>query len=65
MNDVRAATIGKFLRDARVSAGLTQRDVSAKMGYTSAQFVSNWERGVCAPPHPHAAKARKDLAPAS
>lgn len=39
-----------FLRDARIQAGLSQKDVSDKLGYSSAQFVSNWERGLATPP---------------
>jgi transcriptional regulator with XRE-family HTH domain len=42
--------LGSFLKLRRVSKGLSQNDVSHKLGYSSAQFVSNWERGVSAPP---------------
>lgn len=44
------STLGKYLKNKRVAAGLTQTDVSSKLGYTSAQFISNIERGLCAPP---------------
>lgn len=37
----------KFLRE---KAGLTQKQVSIYLGYTTIQLVSNWERGLCMPP---------------
>jgi transcriptional regulator with XRE-family HTH domain len=42
--------LAEFLRSARVEAGLSQREVSEKLGYRTPQFVSNWERGVSSPP---------------
>ena len=42
--------LGKFLAEQRTRAGLTQRDVARRLGYTTPQFVSNWERGVALPP---------------
>ena len=39
-----------FLKSARIRAKLSQRDVSNKLGYTTAQFISNWERGISTPP---------------
>jgi transcriptional regulator with XRE-family HTH domain len=41
---------GNFLANSRDSAGLTQRQVSLKLGYSSAQFISNFERGIATPP---------------
>lgn len=38
---------GAALASRRVSAGLTQADVAYSLGYTSAQFISNMERGIC------------------
>ena len=43
-------SVGKILKDARIVQGLSQRDVSLKLGYTSPQFISNIERGLCMPP---------------
>ncbi|OFZ18454.1 MAG: transcriptional regulator [Bdellovibrionales bacterium GWB1_55_8] len=43
-------TLPEFLRQRRLSAGLSQKDVSDVMGYSTAQFVSNWERGTSHPP---------------
>lgn len=34
------------LKTAREAKGLTQRELAEKLGYTSAQFISNWERDV-------------------
>jgi transcriptional regulator with XRE-family HTH domain len=33
-----------------VAAGFTQAEISIALGYTSAQFISNFERGIAAPP---------------
>ncbi len=41
--------LGQFLKDARATRDLTQREVAEKLGL-HVQFVSNWERGICAPP---------------
>jgi transcriptional regulator with XRE-family HTH domain len=38
------------LKKARAKAGLSQREVSNALGYSTAQFISNWERGVSTPP---------------
>lgn len=35
-----------YLKRKRVEAGVTQADVSRKLGYANPQFVSNWERGM-------------------
>lgn len=42
--------LGAWLKDKRIAAGLSQETVSKKFGYTSSQFISNWERGVSMPP---------------
>jgi transcriptional regulator with XRE-family HTH domain len=43
-------SLNTFLKEARSKAGLSQKDVSDELGYTTAQFVSNWERGLSTPP---------------
>lgn len=43
-------SLSDYLKDKRVKAGFTQMDVANHLGYTSAQFISNWERGISAPP---------------
>lgn len=42
--------MGKYLAELRKRRGLTQRDVSAAMGYSTAQYISNFERGRTLPP---------------
>ncbi len=39
--------LGIALKDARIKKGLTQGEVARLLGYSSAQFVSNAERGLC------------------
>lgn len=39
-----------MLKRYRKQAGFTQAELAKKLGYKSAQFVSNWERGVSALP---------------
>ena len=41
---------GDLLRQARGKAGFTQSKVAEKTGMHK-QFVSNYERGLCLPPH--------------
>jgi transcriptional regulator with XRE-family HTH domain len=47
---LRKRMMGNFLKKCRTKAGLTQSEVADHLGYTSPQFVSNWERGVALPP---------------
>lgn len=42
--------LAEFLKNKRLNAGLSQRDVADKLGYSTPQFISNWERGVSHPP---------------
>lgn len=42
--------LGPYLQESRAKKGLTQKDVSIALGYQTAQFVSEWERGVRSPP---------------
>ena len=37
--------IGTYLKKKRLQSQLSQRDVAVKLGYGSAQFISNIERG--------------------
>ncbi|MES2857253.1 MAG: helix-turn-helix transcriptional regulator [Bdellovibrionota bacterium] len=43
-------TLNDYLRTKRVDSGLSQLDVAKVLGYSSPQFVSNWERGLVSPP---------------
>lgn len=42
--------IGEFLRAKRLAAGLSQGEVARALGYSTAQFISNWERNISQPP---------------
>jgi len=44
------AVVGEYLKELRDNANLTQREVSMALGYSSAQFISNFERGIALPP---------------
>lgn len=44
--------LGTYLKEKRLKANLSQAQVSQELGYTSPQFVSNFERGLCSPPLP-------------
>ena len=48
--ELRQRHIGRYLKEKREKASLTQLDVARHLDYTSPQFVSNWERGVSLPP---------------
>jgi transcriptional regulator with XRE-family HTH domain len=43
-------TLNDYLRQKRLDSGLSQLDVARELGYSSPQFVSNWERGLVSPP---------------
>lgn len=44
-------TLGDLIARQRIDHGLTQITVARALGYTTPQFVSNWERGVSLPPY--------------
>lgn len=48
MKDVKK--FADFLKRSREGVGLTQAEVAQSLGYSTAQFVSNWERGLSHPP---------------
>ncbi len=56
---IRKAAISELLKRARESSGLSQAEVARELGYTSPQFVSNWERGLSSPPVPKLKKLCK------
>jgi transcriptional regulator with XRE-family HTH domain len=43
-------SVGALIKQYRLDAGLSQGDLAKKLGYTTPQFVSNWERELCQPP---------------
>jgi len=42
--------MGAYFQKCREGSGLTQKELSEKLGYSSPQFVSNCERGQCTYP---------------
>lgn len=44
------AKIAAYLRSCRLKSGISQGRVADALGYSSPQFVSNWERGTSVPP---------------
>lgn len=46
----QAKKLALLLKQKRTQAGLSQRDVADKLGYSTPQFISNWERGASIPP---------------
>ncbi len=46
----KKSSLGKYLKEKRIDVGLTQLEAALKLGYSNAQFISNWERGVSSPP---------------
>lgn len=43
-------SLGSYLKEKRIEADLTQSEVAQKLGYSTPQFISNFERGLCSPP---------------
>lgn len=56
---IRREHLGDWLKDKRLAAKLTQWDIAHHFGFTSAQYCSNWERGVAYPPEPRLAELAK------
>lgn len=42
--------LGQLIQQKREEAGLSQYDVAQRLGFSTAQFVSNFERGISRPP---------------
>lgn len=40
----------QYLAKLRQNSGFSQKEISDALGYSSPQFVSNWERGLSTPP---------------
>lgn len=41
--------LNEYLKNERVKANVTQSDIAKKLKLKNAQYVSNFERGVCKP----------------
>jgi transcriptional regulator with XRE-family HTH domain len=44
------ATLGEYIKKTRLAQGYSQSELANILGYTSPQFISDWERGVSSPP---------------
>lgn len=42
--------LGTYLREKRLEKDLSQAELARTLKDVHVQFVSNWERGLCAPP---------------
>lgn len=42
--------LASYFKKRREASGHSQRTVAKELGYSSPQFISNWERGLCGPP---------------
>jgi transcriptional regulator with XRE-family HTH domain len=40
----------QYLKSCREKVNLTQAEVAEKLGYSTPQFISNWERAISVPP---------------
>jgi transcriptional regulator with XRE-family HTH domain len=43
--------LGDLIKEKRETQGLKQQDLSKVFGYTSGQYISNWERRKSNPPN--------------
>ena len=43
-------TLGSFIRKMRLENDYSQAELAANLGYSSPQFISDWERGISSPP---------------
>lgn len=43
-------TLGSFIKTHRLNNNFSQAELAHSLGYSSPQFISDWERGVSAPP---------------
>jgi transcriptional regulator with XRE-family HTH domain len=41
--------VSSFLREKRLESGLTQMEAARHLGHSTAQYISNLERGLCEP----------------
>ncbi len=50
MKSSRYETLSNYLHQKRSAKNITQSNLASVLGYTSPQFISNWERGLAKPP---------------
>lgn len=46
----KKVSFADFLRESRIKANMSQIEVASELGYSTSQFISNWERELAAPP---------------
>lgn len=49
---IATSALGALLLKSRTTANLSQKEVADHLGYSTAQVVSDWERGIRSPPGP-------------
>lgn len=49
-NKTTKTSLGAFIKLNRVARGFSQTELASALGYTSPQFISDWEREVSSPP---------------
>lgn len=49
MNKKSYTRLGVYFKTQRNKKGLSQATVAKKLGYSTPQYISNFERGTCAP----------------
>lgn len=42
--------LADYLKQSRIKSGKSQAEVATFLGYSTPQFISNWERGISHPP---------------
>lgn len=52
---------GQLLKKARESHGISQSELARKLGYSSPQYISNYERGLCMPPMKNIKKIIREI----
>lgn len=45
-------SLNEYVRAKRLEKGLSQKQLAKKLGYTSPQYVANWEAGRASVPYP-------------
>lgn len=43
-------TLAELIKTKRIQKGITQRELADELGYSTSQFISNFERSVSRPP---------------
>ena len=50
MAQMNRNSLTTYIRDQRLAADMSQKELATRLGYSTAQFVSNWERQMAKPP---------------